>query len=155
MTTPLPPRFATPAMRASLALIAESHLRLTGRALVTGAGDPQALWHAPFAIVAHGTQADPLFFFGNRVALDRFELSADAFSGMPSRLSAEPLLREERRKLLARVTSHGFIDDYAGVRISASGRRFRIREATVWNLVDSGGVVHGQAAAFARWDELD
>lgn len=89
------------------------------------------------------------------MALERFELSVERFSGMPSRLSAEPLLRDERQALLARVTSHGFIDDYAGVRISASGRRFRIREATVWNLVDAGGVAHGQAAAFARWDLLD
>ena len=34
-----------------------------------------------------------------------------------------------------------FIDDYTGVRISASGRRFRIDKAVVWNLVDQEGSI--------------
>lgn len=155
MTSPLPPRFATAEMRARLMLIAESHVRLTGRPLVSATGDvPAALWAAPRAIVAHGTEADPIFFFGNRMALDRFEVDADAFAAMPSRLSAEAMLRDERQALLDRVARDGFIDDYAGVRISATGRRFRIEAATVWNLVDAAGGLHGQAATFDRWSDL-
>jgi len=73
---------------------------------------------------------------------------------MPSRLSAEPLAREERARLLAAVTARGFVDDYAGVRISRTGRRFRIERATVWNLADPAGLRLGQAAAFDRWTEL-
>jgi hypothetical protein len=76
------------------------------------------------------------------------------FLGLPSRFSAEAPLREERQALLDRVSRHGFIDDYAGVRIAADGRRFRIEAATVWNLVDPDGSVHGQAAAFSRWTDL-
>ena len=57
-------------------------------------------------------------------------------------------LREERQALLDRVTAQGYIDDYAGIRISAKGRRFRIARAVVWNLVDAGGHCHGQAAMF-------
>ena len=53
------------------------------------------------------------------------------------------------KALLDRVTSSGFIDDYAGIRISAKGRRFRIENAIVWNLIDADGVRHGQAATFA------
>lgn len=155
MPDDLPPRLTTPAMRARLALIAESHARLTGRALVpAGADAATALWALPAAVVAHGTEADPLFFFGNRAALTRFAMRFDDFTRMPSRLSAEPMLRDERQSLLDRVTRHGFIDDYSGVRIAASGRRFRIEGATVWNLADSAGAVHGQAAAFDRWTEL-
>ncbi|MCW3837336.1 MEKHLA domain-containing protein [Sphingomonas canadensis] len=151
----LPLGLAEPAMRARLALIAESHLRLTGRALVPAGADPvAALWQAPAAIVAHGTEADPLFFFGNRAALARFAMRFDAFAGLPSRLSAEPLLREERQALLDRVARDGFIADYSGVRIAADGRRFRIEAAVVWNLADAGGGLHGQAAAFDRWTEL-
>ena len=45
----------------------------------------------------------------------------------------------------------GFIDDYTGVRISASGRRFRIDKAVVWNLVDQEGLYRGQAACFDAW----
>ena len=65
-----------------------------------------------------------------------------------SRLSAEAPLRDERQALLDRVTRHGFIDDYAGIRISAKGRRFAIRQAIVWNLIAVDGTRHGQAAAF-------
>ncbi len=74
-----------------------------------------------------------------------------AFTRLPSRLSAEPLLREERARLLERVTRDGLIEDYAGVRIASTGRRFRISNASVWNLIDETGEAVGQAAAFAEW----
>ena len=139
-----------------IGLIDESYRRLTGRQLVQPRDDlAVALWHAPRAIVAHGTQADPIFFYGNALALDLFEMPADEFMRLPSRLSAERMLRDERARLLDRVTRDGFIDDYAGIRISASGQRFRIEQATVWNLIDAAGAMHGQAATFDRWTMLD
>lgn len=138
--------------RRRIACIAESYRRLTGRALVSAEGDVAcALWSAPMAIVAHGTEDDPIFFFGNETALRLFEMSFEAFTRLPSRLSAEPLLREERARLLERVTCDGIIEDYAGVRISATGRRFRISNACVWTLTDASGAIVGQAAAFAEW----
>ena len=140
---------------AQIALIAESYRRLLGERLVTGSDIPEALWRAPQAIVAHGTQADPLFFFGNRTALELFDATPGQFATLPSRKSAEAPLRAEREALMDRVRAHGFIEDYAGVRISLSGKRFRIECATVWNLLDASGAVHGQAAAFADWMPLD
>jgi hypothetical protein len=138
---------------ARLSLIADSFASLTGRPLPAAAdGD---LWTAPCAVVAHGTQADPVFFYGNRLALDLFELPAADFVALPSRFSAEPLERDARARLLAQVNAHGFIDDYAGVRVSATGRRFRIEGATVWNLIDHRGDLHGQAAMFDRWVRLN
>ena len=68
--------------------------------------------------------------------------------GLPSRFSAEPLAQAERESLLACVASQGYIDDYSGVRITRSGKRFTIQNATVWNLINQDGVVLGQAAAF-------
>jgi hypothetical protein len=53
------------------------------------------------------------------------------------------------------VREHGFVDDYSGIRISKNGRRFRIRQATVWNLVDASGAFAGQAATFGRWEFLE
>jgi PAS domain-containing protein len=139
-----------------LTLIAESFTRLTGHALVDSADDlASALWTAPRVILAHGTEPDPIFFYANRAALDLFELSAADIVRMPSRLSAEAPLREERMRLLDRVTRDGFIDDYAGVRVSAAGRRFRIEQAIVWNLIDEAGAICGQAATFDRWTRLD
>lgn len=152
----VPAEFLTPAAARRIALIAQSHLRLTGRGLVPASSDPvTALWEAPAVILAHGIEPDPLFFFANRAGLERFETSLGAFLGSPSRFSAEAPNRAERQLLLDRVSRDGFIDDYAGVRISANGRRFRIEAATVWNLIDAEGVNHGQAATFSRWTELD
>ena len=158
-----PARLAPPAPSAELdalaRLIVDSHLRVVGRPLLDEepkdvAGLRQALWTAPRAVVAHDTQADPVFSYGNRLALELFELDFAAFTALPSRYSAEPVAREERAALLDRVTRHGFIDDYAGIRISSSGRRFMIRRATVWNLIDVDGVYRGQAATFSEWETI-
>lgn len=138
-----------------VSLLASSFRRLLGRDLVV-AGDSveTALWLAPRVIVAHGTENDPIFFYANRLALKRFEMSWDEFTRLPSPYSAEAPVRDERAQLLARVSRDGYIDDYAGVRIAASGRRFRIESAVVWNLIDAAGQCHGQAATFDRWVEL-
>jgi hypothetical protein len=136
-------------------ILCASYTRLTGRELVNVQLTPQqqveALDAAPFAVVSHGTQSDPIFNYANLTALTLFEMDWSAFTRLPSRLSAEPLERSERERLLARVTQDGFVDDYSGVRISASGRRFRIDGATVWNLHDEHGRFYGQAALLSQW----
>ena len=148
------------AMRASagdrLALIAASFARLAGRPLVeeTPSGIEEAMWVAPHAIVAHGTEAEPRFFYGNRVALEVFAMSASQFVGLPSDRSAEPALREERAKMLAGLGGAGIVHGYSGVRIAADGRRFAISGANVWNLVDETGTCHGHAATFVAWQFL-
>lgn len=139
-----------------LPLLVESYQRLLGQLLVEPSDDlALALWDAPRVIVAHGTEEDPVFFYGNRRALEAFEMDFPSFARLPSRFSAEPLAREERARLLERVTRDGYIDDYAGVRISAQGRRFRIEQAVVWNLLDADGRVHGQAATFEKIFPVD
>ena len=70
---------------------------------------------------------------------------------LPSRLSAEPVNQAERERLLALVTQNGYIDNYAGVRISSTGKRCMIKNAVVWNLVDNG-IYKGQAACFTEWE---
>ncbi len=110
----------------------------------------QQVFEADFALLSHNTDSDPLFNYGNRLALELFELSWNEFIGMPSRFSAEPLLREEREHLLATVAAKGFIDDYSGVRITKSGKRFLIQQAVVWNVYDLSGNYYGQAACFSQ-----
>ncbi len=140
---------------ARLSILVDSFERFTGRPLIAANNNlASALWQAPAVIVAHDTQADPIFFYGNRAALQLFEMDFAAFTQLPSRLSAEAVERDERERLLQRVSRDGFIADYAGVRISSSGRRFRIEQAVVWNLVDGDGRYHGQAATFAQRVEL-
>lgn len=114
----------------------------------------EKIFHAPFVLVAHGTEADPVLNYGNAAALALWEMSWAEFTRTPSRLTAEAPNRAERARLLETVTRQGFIDDYSGVRISKTGRRFRIAQATVWNLLDEHGAAAGQAAMFAHWEFL-
>ena len=128
---------------------------LTGRDLLDPALSPEAaaetLFHAPFVVLSHNADLDPILTYGNRTALELFELSWAELIQMPSRLTAEAPNRAERARLLAEVAAQGFIDDYSGVRISRTGRRFRIERATVWNLSDEAGRRCGQAATFREW----
>jgi hypothetical protein len=133
--------------------IAASYQRQTGRPLIEQAPTDanalhRAIWSAPIAIVAHGTEADPVFFYGNEYALRCFEMNFGEFTHLPSRLSAEPVAQESREKALRKVAEQGYIDGYSGMRIAKSGRRFMITECTIWNLADAKGVHHGQAAVF-------
>ena len=140
------------------ALLIASYRHWTGHDLMD-AGLPvpeqaRVLYEAPFVVASHGTEPDPVFNYGNRAALALFEATWDAFTSLPSRLSAEPMARAERERLLARVHAHGFIDDYSGVRVSTRGRRFRIARATVWNVIDAAGAPRGQAVMFRDWEYL-
>lgn len=151
------PKIAAPALsdtlREKLRILIDSFRRLTGGELLDNA-TPETLWTAPRVIVAHGTEADPIFFYGNALALDVFAMDFAHFTHLPSRYSAEAPRRDERARLLERVLRDGFIDDYSGIRIAADGRRFRIEQAVVWNLIDGSGALHGQAATFTYWTPL-
>lgn len=113
------------------------------------------LYLASFVVVSHGTQADPILNYGNQVALTLWEMPIETLLTTPSRLTAEPMHRDERSRLLERTSRDGFVDDYQGIRISSTGRRFRIDKATVWNLIDTAGQLVGQAATFSQWRFLD
>ena len=114
----------------------------------------KAIYHAPYMLVSHGTEADPLFNYANLVAQKLFEMSWAEFIQLPSRQSAEPPNREERAQLLATVTSQGYLEHYSGIRISKTGRRFWISDATVWNLRDRQENYYGQAAICSQWEYL-
>lgn len=148
----------TPSVIAQTQLIARSFDHWTGRALLPGLFNPLGLaknvFEAPFVLVSHGTEPDPVLNYGNAAALKLWEMTWEELTRTPSRLTAEALNREERARLLAAVTTNGFIDDYSGIRISKNGRRFRIAQATVWNLLDDHGIYAGQAAMFSHWEFL-
>src|SRR6266478_141401 len=137
----------------------ERSLRLwTGRELPPGlphtTNKAQAIFEAPFVLVSHGTQTDPILSYGNRAALALWEMTWEELTRTPSRLTAEAPNRAERARLLKAVSERGFIDDYSGVRISKNGRRFRIARATVWNLLTEDGSPSGQAAMFDHLEYL-
>jgi len=147
-----------PSVISHSAVLARSYRRFTGRIILSGLFNPlglsRNLFHAPFVLVSHGLEPDPVLNYGNQAALKLWEMSWEELTRIPSRLTAEAPEREERARLLAAVAEHGFIDDYSGIRISKSGRRFRITQATVWNLITAQGEPCGQAATFDRWEFL-
>ena len=139
-------------------LLVESYRRIVGAPPpFLEAGQPHsALWlyqDASQCVVAHNTDADPRFIYGNQAAQACFEYSWDEFTSLPSRLSAEVSDREDRQKLLDAVARNGFATGYRGLRIAKSGRRFWIEDGIVWQLVDRDGVLRGQAASFGHWHD--
>lgn len=143
-------------LRTHTALLIQSYKHWTGLPLIhPDSLDPaETLFEADFAVLSHGTESDPVFNYANRCAMHLFEMTWQEITRLPSRHSAEPMLREERASFLERVAQHGYVDDYSGVRIAKSGKRFLIQDATVWNLIDMQGVYHGQAALIKNWEFL-
>jgi hypothetical protein len=143
-------------------LLSSSYTRLVGMPLIAdeivrhGDAAAQARWlyqEAALCVLAHDTKADPIFVYANRSAQICFEYEWDEITRLPSRLSAEAPNRTERQRLLDAVTRTGFINNYRGLRIAKSGRRFWIENATVWQLIDETGTLHGQAAMFQNWHD--
>ena len=133
-------------------LLLRSYQRYWGNSLCE---DAQRLWQAPFAVLAHGTEDPPILFYGNACALELWEMSWEAFTGMPSFRTAEPDERGARARVLEQVGRQGFSEGYSGVRVSHTGRRFVIRDARVWNIVAEDGGYAGQAATFSQWNYLE
>jgi hypothetical protein len=141
-----------------IAILRNSFRHWTQRELVDHRMSPaeaaRYLFHAPLALVSHDSAKDPVFNYANKTALALFEMTWEELTALPSRLSAEAPEQEERSRLLAEVSTRGFVDHYQGVRIARHGRRFLIENAIVWNLLDSSGIHCGQAAMFQHWRYL-
>lgn len=137
-------------------LIISSYRRIVGQALlprdVPKAAQSNWLYKsAPFCVLAHNHDSDPLFIYANETAQRCFEYSLAEFLTLPSRLSAEAPDRVERQRLLDAVTKNGFATGYTGLRVAKSGRRFWIENGIVWQLTDDQGAIYGQAATFNHW----
>ncbi|QQC66444.1 MEKHLA domain-containing protein [Paraburkholderia ginsengisoli] len=132
-------------------LLSTSYSRLLGKPLVPehvrNEDAPRWLYEqAPFGLLAHDTNAEPVFVYGNLTAPKLFEYDWDELTALPSRLSAEAPDRDERQAFLDRVERDGFVAAYRGMRVTKSGKRFWIDNVVVWQLHDEAGAYHGQAA---------
>lgn len=151
----------TPASILQLRRVLTSYRHWLGKDLLPGAlslsGEQlaEAAFTAPFTLLSHGNQADPILNYGNAATLDLWGYSWDELTATPSRLTAEPMERSERQRFLEQVSAHGFVADYRGIRIGKSGQRFWIEQATVWNVLDEHGEKVGQAASFSAWKFIE
>jgi MEKHLA domain len=152
MTLPAPHRAA---WIAHTQILLASYRRVLGRELIVRSGaaadEAERLFNAPFAALSHGIEADPILNYGNHTTLTLWEVTADQLIVMPSRLTAEPVIREARQRSLQETQRQGFVTGYSGVRISATGKRFRIENATIWTVTGPAGESMGQAATFDQW----
>ena len=138
--------------------VLDNYVHLVKQELITREGTIQEqakrLFASPFIVASHGLQDDPILNYGNQTALDLWEMDWGQFTQTPSRLTAEPVNREERARMLEQARTHGYISDYRGIRISRSGKRFLVERATVWNIKKPDGTPLGQAATFSDWTFL-
>ena len=76
-------------------ILLNSYRQFLGDELIARDGSPteqsQALFEAPFVVVSHGTQADPILNYGNQVALNLWEMDLETLLQTPSRMTAEPM----------------------------------------------------------------
>ena len=139
-------------------LLLNSYRHWVGRDLMLRTGGPEeqahALFMAPFVVVSHGAQEDPILNYGSHLALTLWETTWEQLLQTPSRLTAEAVNRAEREWMLERARVQGYVDNYRGARISNSGRRCLVESAIVWSVIDQAGRRQGQAATFSRWTFL-
>jgi PAS domain-containing protein len=135
-------------------LLCRCHAKFVGSPLVDAGASARWLYEdAPFGVLAHNADPDPLFVYANKTAQRAFEYDWAEFVTLRSRLSAEPENREDRQQLLDAVRRDNFFSGYRGRRIAKSGRRFWIEDVTMWNLFDADGLRTGQAAVFPKWTD--
>ena len=62
--------------------------------------------------------------------------------------------QKQRNELLNQVNSHGFIENYKGIRVTSDGELFQIEDATIWNVVDKNSIKMGQAVIIYKSNKL-
>ena len=101
-------------------------------------------------VLSHGIQTNgegPILNYGNMCALKLWAASWEQLTQMPSRRTAEPLHQQTRDALMKEVKERGIATGYDGVRIGLNGERFKMLNASIWNIVIDGHFI-GQAATF-------
>ncbi|MDO9311437.1 MAG: MEKHLA domain-containing protein [Nitrosomonas sp.] len=136
----------------------DSYAHWVKRELIQRNGTPleqaKRLFNSAFVVASHGVENDPLLNYGNQAALNLWAMDWQQFTQTPSRLTAEPVNREKRARMLEQARTQGYISDYCGVRISSTGKRFLVDQAIIWNIHKPDGITIGQGATFSSWKHL-
>ena len=103
-------------------------------------------------IASHDTNG--FFNYLNKAALSLFKVTKDQVIGRSSTMTAPKSEQKQRNELLNQVNSHGFIDNYKGIRVTSDGELFRIEDATIWNVIDKNSHKIGQAVIIYKSNKL-
>ena len=148
---PLPPSAENHYLIQHAELMNYSFQTLLSYPLLNSDNLAQDLFYAPFVLLSHNTERDPIFNYANQQGLELFELTWQELIVLPSRKSAEAMNQVEREQIMTQVRQQGFTTGYKGIRISKTGKRFEIINAIIWNLIDKNGTYQGQAACLKEW----
>jgi hypothetical protein len=143
-----------------LAIVLENLLQITGVDLIQEYGFSLdnlgvQILDADFYLLSHDCGADPLLNYGNRRVLELWEISWAELTQMHSRETAKSSDRASRSAVMQQVAAQNYVTGYSGVRISKTGREFRILDVTIWNLFTRDGQAYGQAAWFKNYESID
>ena len=103
-------------------------------------------------IASHDTNG--FFNYLNKAALSLFKVTKDQVMGRSTTITAPKSEQKQRNELLNQVNSHGFIDNYKGIRVTSDGELFQIEDATIWNVVDKNSHKMGQAVIIYKSNKL-
>jgi hypothetical protein len=108
----------------------------------------EQVFNADFYILSHDLAVDPILNYGNNRVLELWEVSWEELTNMHSRDTAKSVDRAERTAIIEQVKAHNYISKYNGLRVSKTGKEFKILDTIIWNLFTSNGDFYGQAAWF-------
>ena len=154
LRSPTPPAepWLSPDMQRQAARLARSFQHWTGRSFVEPGDETEIaarLFEHPSMVLS--LAEGPTYNYGNRRAMELFELDWHQILKMVGDESAEPEMQQERTEALREALRKGFISGYGGMRISSRGRRFRIEDGTLFAVLDEDGERCGVAAVVPRW----
>jgi MEKHLA domain len=112
------------------------------------------VFDADFYLLSHNCAIDPILNYGNRRVLELWETSWAELTQMHSRETAKSNDRASRSAVMEQVASQNYVSGYNGVRVSKTGREFRILDVTIWNLFTRDGQPYGQAAWFKAYGSI-
>lgn len=114
----------------------------------------ESLYTSEYCILAVNNNEIPTFTYMNLSAQKLWEVSLNQALKMQGKQTAQKKDQKEREKLLNQVKKKGKTNSYSGIRISQKGKRFFIKKASIWNIINKQGVFEGQAACFNQFEYL-
>jgi hypothetical protein len=145
--------------REHIALILANLKQLTGDDLIQKYGFSldnlgAQVFDADFYLLSHNCDRDPILNYGNQRVLDLWEISWSELTQMYSHETAKSSDRASRSAVMQQVAVHNYVSGYDGIRVSKTGREFRILDVTIWNLFTSDRQPSGQAAWFKSYESI-
>jgi hypothetical protein len=127
--------------------------------LVADCGFPEEtlgeqILNADFYILSHNGSQDPILNYANKKVLELWEVSWEELTSMYARDTAKADNQMTREKMMKKVREQNYVSGYSGLRISKTGKEFKILDVTIWNLFTDTGDPYGQAAWFKRFEYL-